>query len=145
MKIAFLILIVSLPVLGQSPDGLSQKYGLPVKASYLVRENVLVTVTYNKDRQICEMVIEPLPPPEPIKSSEQRLRSDVLNELINELLPMKERGKLIMASFLNLRCLPRNDCDGTDEDYEKVYIYRNGGIDSHRYVTIQWKNGGCGK
>lgn len=145
MKIVLLILIICLPILAQSPTGLRQKYGPPMKESYLVRDNVLATVTYNKDGQICEMVIEPPPPLTPIKSSEDKLRSEVLDEVINEVIPMKERGKLIMASFLNMTCLPRNDCSGTGQDYEKVYIYKNGGIDAHRYATIQWKNASCGK
>ena len=143
MKLAVLILLGCLSVSAQSPNRLRQKYGQPIRESYLVRDHVLATVTYNQAEQVCEMVIEPLPPSTPIKSSEEKLKSRILEEVIDEVIPMKERGKLIISSFLNLRCLPSNDCEGTGDDYEKVYIYRNGGVDAHRYATIQWKNAGC--
>jgi len=145
MKIAFLILIICTAATAQSSTILRQKYGAPLKESYHVRANILATATYNKDGQVCEIVIEPLPPSTAIKSNEQKIKSDILNELIDELVPMQERGKNLMSSFLNLKCLPRDDCAGTGEDYEKVYIYRNGGIDSHRYATIQWKKIVCGQ
>ena len=145
MRVALLVAIVCVTVLGQTSDDLRQKYGSPLKESYLVRPGILVTVTYSKDGQICEMMIEPQPPSTPIKSSDERIRSIVLNEIIDELVPIKERGKHLGSSFLNLTCLPRNDCAGTGESYEKLYIYRNGGDDLHRYATIQWKNKGCVK
>ena len=146
MKIAFLLLILCTTATAQSSTGLRQKYGSPVKESYLVRDSILATASYNKEgRQVCEILIEPLPPSTPIKSDDQKIKSGILDELINELVPMQERGKHLMSGFLNLTCLPRDDCAGTGEDYENVYIYRNGGIDSHRYATIQWKKVGCGK
>ena len=143
MKIAFLILIICVPVLTQTPKVLRKKYGPPVRESYLVRANILATITSAKDGQICEILIEPAPPSAMIKSNDLRLKSNVLDEVINELVPMKNRGKQLISGFLNLDCLPRNDCGGTMENYERLSIYRNGGIDSHRYATIQWKNPVC--
>ena len=145
MKTVVVILIICAAPQAQSLSSLRQKYGPPVKESYLVRPGVLATATSNRDGQVCEILIEPLPPSTPIKSSDEKLRSSILNEVIDELVPVTERGKHVISTFLNLNCLPRNDCAGTGEDYERVSIYRNGGVDAHRYATIQWKNSGCGK
>ena len=136
--------ILTLALMVQSQGSLQQKYGPPMRESYLVRPGILVTAMYNKDREVCEMLIEPEPPPSLIKSSDAKLESRVLNEIIDELAPKSERGKHIGSSFLNLTCLPRNDCAGTSETYERVVIYRNGGVNAHQYATIQWKRLGCG-
>jgi hypothetical protein len=137
-------LAFSLALIVQSQGSLRQKYGSAMRESYLVRPGILVTVMYNKDKEVCEMLIEPQPPSTLIKSSDVKLESKVLNEIIDELAPKAERGKHLLSSFLNLTCLPRNDCAGTDETYERVVIYRNGGVNAHRYATIQWKKPGCG-
>ena len=134
----------TLALILQSQGSLQQNYGPAISESYLVRPGILVTVMYNKDKEVCEMLIEPQPPSSLIKSSDAKLESKVLNEIIDELAPKAERGKHILSSFLNLMCLPRNDCAGTDETYERVVIYRNGGVNAHRYATIQWKRPGCG-
>jgi len=113
MKTVLLILMLFLPTMAQAQTNLRQNYGSPVRESYLVRDRILATATYNKDGQVCEILIEPQPPSTPIKSDDQKIKSDILGKLINELVPMPERGKHLMSGFLNLRCLPRDDCAGT--------------------------------
>ncbi len=100
-----------------------------------------MTVSYDKDGKVSEMVIEPQLDATIIKSRHRRIKSQMLKEIIDELAPPSQRGKLLMGSFLNLTCLPENDCFGASEDYERVIIYRNGSNDEHRYATIQWKSG----
>jgi len=143
MKSILFILLISVPAAAQAQSNLRQKYGTPLSESFVVRPDIIVTATYGKDGGVCEMVIKPRPPVAPIKSNEARLKTKSLDEIIDELIPMSERGKHIISGFLNLRCLPADDCAGTEEVYEKVYIYRNGGVDAHRYATIQWKKETC--
>ena len=44
-----------------------------------------------------------------------------------------------MFTFLNITCLPQNDCTGSSEDYDKLTIYYNAGKDGVNYAVIQWK------
>lgn len=143
MRVMAMMLLTCVVAAGQTSNGLRQKYGAPISETFKVRPNTIVTVTHAKTGEVCEMFIAPQLPSTPIKSTGAVLKSKGLNEVIEELVPASQRGKLLMGSFLNLTCLPNNDCAGTGEDYERVYIYRNGGIDAHRYATIQWKGSAC--
>ncbi len=138
-----MMLLTCAVAVGQTSNDLRQKYGATVSETFKVRPSIVVTVTHAKTGEVCEMLIAPQLPSTPIKSNGTVLKSKVLNEIIDELVPANQRGKFLMGSFLNLTCLPDNDCAGTGEDYERVYIYRNGGIDAHRYATIQWKGSAC--
>jgi hypothetical protein len=130
-------------IAAQTSNDLSQKYGGPLSQTFKVRPGIVVTVTHAKTGEICEMLITPQLPTSSIKSSGAVLKSKELDEVVEELVPKDQRGKFLMGSFLNLTCLPDNDCGGMEEDYERVNIYRNGGIDAHRYATVQWKDNAC--
>jgi hypothetical protein len=143
MRVMAVILLTCVVVAGQTSDALRQKYGAPVAETFRVRPDILVTVTHAQTGGACEMLIAPQLPSTPIKSNGAVLKSKVLDEIIDELVPVRLRGKLLMGSSLNITCLPDNDCIGTVEDFERVYIYRNGSIDAHRYATIQWKGIAC--
>jgi hypothetical protein len=143
MKAILLLLLIGLTVNAQSVRELRQKYGEPVSEIFQVRPNVTVTVRIGRTGDVCEMVIAPQLPSTAIKSNDYVFKSAVLNEIIDELVPASQRGESLMGGFLNLRCLPQDDCAGTSDDYENLNIYRNGGDDAHRYATIQWKRTDC--
>ena len=71
------------------------------------------------------------------------LKSQVLDDVIDELVPKDQRGKYIIGTFLNITCLPNNDCYGTEEDYQRVLIHKHGSIDAHPYGSISWKGRAC--
>ncbi len=141
MKLMLLLLLTCAVVAAQTAGDLRQKYGMPISETFKVRPDIRVTVSYDKKGKVSEMLIEPALDGTIIKSRYRRIKSELLKEIIDELVPPNQRGKLIMGSFLNLACLPENDCYGASEEYERVVIYRNGGNDEHRYATIQWKSG----
>ncbi len=72
----------------------------------------------------------------PTTKEEDELKTKLLNEVVDEVLPKEKRGKHIINGFLNLACLPDDDCFGTFENYEKASIYFNG--NSHRYARIRF-------
>jgi hypothetical protein len=141
MKIILFLLLTCSIAAGQTGGDLRRKYGLPISETFKVRPDVKVIVSYDRNGKASEMVIEPQLDATIIKSRYRRIKSKMLKEIIDELVPPDQRGKLLMGSFLNLACLPENDCYGASEEYERVIIYRNGGDDEHRYATIQWKSG----
>jgi hypothetical protein len=47
---------------------------------------------------------------------------DAAKTVIDKLVPKSKRGKFIIGTFLNVTCLPEDDCAGTSERYENVTI-----------------------
>lgn len=131
---------------GKTRETMRERYGPPVSETFLVRPGLVVSTSYGKNGQVCELFISPQKPPTPIKSADQTAKSidsKMLTEIINELVPVSERGRGTSASFLNLRCLPNDDCAGTSSNWEKVSIYRNGSSNDEHYATIQWRAAEC--
>ncbi len=142
MKIILLVLLTCTSAVVQTSDDLQKKYGTPLSQTYMVRPGITVTVTF-KDGKTCEMLIEP-ERRLTMKSSTPKLTLRQLDEIIDELVPVKERGKPLAAGFVNATCLPDDDCQGTSATYEKISIYYNvSGVDAYRYATIQWGDQAC--
>jgi hypothetical protein len=156
MKVIFFILLSCIFVDAQSAINLREKYGAPTSETFTevyqarpynekTRLSVDVTVTYNKNKQICLLKAEIFPYSsnmnEPTTKEENELKSNLLREVLDELLPKEKRGKNIINGFVNMSCLPQDGCFGTFEEYEKVSIYYNG--NSHRYASISWKDISC--
>ena len=109
-----------------------------------MRPGVLVTTAFAKSGEICEMLIEPQRPWTPIKTGAEKFTKRELDEIVDELVPVGQRGKAIGGGFINMRCWPDDDCWGSSATYEKVFIYYNvSGTDEYRYATIQWREGAC--
>ena len=94
--------------------------------------------------EVCEMVIHA----QPLTLSldypiTKTMESKALNEIIDDLVPMSQRGNFVIGTFLHITCLPLNNCAGAREDYERVSIRRTGGTDRMRYATIRWKTTAC--
>jgi hypothetical protein len=113
---------VSFP--GKTPEAFRQRYGKPISEIFLVRPGVAVTATYGASGETCLLMIEPLEtlgvsvrPKSPI------IEEKLLEESSKELVPEKDRGKYRMGTFLDITCLPDNDCDGVLEDWTKLVIY----------------------
>ena len=141
MKIIVTVFLFCVTAMAQTSNDLRQRYGAPASETFLVREGIIVTATYAKNGKPSELLIEPVRPATPIKSSTARLSLEVLNEIIDELVPLKERGKPLFAGFVNARCLPNDDCWGASTSYDKIFIYYNAtGKNEYRYATVQWKS-----
>ena len=144
MKVVFVVMLICTTLFAQTSKEMRQKYGAPVAESYLVRPGILVTTTFAKSGEICEMLIEPQRAWTPIKSGTKKLNRKELDGIVDELVSPSQRGRGIIGGFVNMRCLPDDDCWGSSATYEKVFIYYNvGGKDEYRYATIQWKEGAC--
>jgi len=149
MRIAFLFLLTTVVATAQTGSALRQKYGQPTSdiyngqpvEIYKVRPDIKVTVRYTKQGDACSMFIAPLA--ETTNGKQSLLLSEPLDEVIDELVPKDQRGKYLMGTFLNIICLPNNDCSGTEEDYQRVLIHKHGNTDAHPYASISWKGRAC--
>jgi hypothetical protein len=140
MKIVLIVILGCFSVCAQTKDELRRKFGTPIAETFIVRPGIVVTARYNQSGRIRELLIAP-EMTDLIKSKNKTLSHDVLREIIDELVPAKERGKPGISGFLNLACLPENDCAGSSEDYENLNIYYNAGRnDGVNYAVIHWKS-----
>ena len=137
MRIAVILLLACTLSNAQSSSTLSAKYGHPTSETYRVRPDIVVTVSYAKSGDVCAMQIQSASRGENGKPT--LLKSQPLNEVIDELVPKETRGRFLMGTFANINCLPDGGCDGTNESYERLSIFRGGNIDAYRFADITWK------
>ena len=139
MKVLIILAVMCTGVIAQSRDNLKKKYGEAIAETYLIRPGIIVTASYNSTGEVTELLIAPQLTAL-IKSKSRGLSQETLNEVIDELIPMSERGQGLFGGGANIGCLPQNDCYGSYMAYEKVIIYYNAGQHGKaNYVVIQWK------
>jgi hypothetical protein len=139
MKVIIILVVMCRGVVGQSRDNLKKKYGEAIAETYLIRPGIIVTASSNSSDEVTELLIAPQLTGL-IKSKSSGLSLETLNELIDEMIPMTERGRGLFGGGFNIGCMPRNDCSGSYMDYEKVIIYYNAGQHGEaNYAVIQRK------
>ncbi len=118
---------------------MKKKYGEAIAETYLIRPGIIVTASYNSSGEVTELLIAPQLTGL-VKSKSRGLSRETLNELIDELIPMSERGRGLFGGGVILGCAPQNDCYGSYMEYERVMIYFNAGqAREANYAVIQWK------
>ena len=144
MKALLAILFICMTASAQSREELQKRYGSPVTETFTVRPSISATVSYAETGEVCEIIIHPQQLTSALDYSiTKTMRSKALTEIIDELAPIRQRGKQLMGTFLNLTCLPLGNCYGVMDSYERVTITRNGGDDKQRYAIIRWKGTTC--
>jgi hypothetical protein len=132
-------LIPSGTLFGQSKEELRRKYGEPISETFLVRPGISVTATYATNGRVTELLISSRTT-DLIKSRGKTLSQDSVTAILDELVPRSVRGKYLIGSFLDVMCLPENDCQGASEQYQSVTIYYNAGREGGlNYAVVQWK------
>jgi len=151
LSVILLALAVQTSFPANSSETLRQRYGKPISETFLVRPGIVVSATYGTSGNTCELVIGPgLKEPDTNKMMKRWPGSDpisdaVLQEIAEELVPKSEWGNHVIDTFMNVFCLPENDCAGVKEDYQNVEVFRsNAGVQgASRYETIRWKRTEC--
>jgi len=119
VQLASAMALLVLPVTPQTSQELRQRYGNPDAERYVVRPGIVMTVAVAKDGQPCEMIIEPLHSLVSNDTSLKLMPSDKVTEILDEVLPLTQRGKLLRdISFTGGCNLIRT------ADYETVTITR---------------------
>ena len=137
MKTISLLLFLCAAAVGQSPEDLQKRYGPPIAESFTVRPGIVLNVTYGTGGKVAEMVFKP----QSVSSESTAkpvMKSPIIYELIDELVPPSARGKFVMGTFLNITCLPDDNCHGAMDEYENVVVYRMGNDNAFDYIRIVW-------
>jgi hypothetical protein len=130
----------------RTPEALRHRYGKPLSETFLVRPGIVASVKYGTSGNTCELLIIPKNPDAIFtEPSSGTIDDTLLKDIEDELVPKTERGKFIIGTFLNIVCLPQNDCAGTQADWENVVIYKNAGETGTRYEEIRWNRDECGQ
>lgn len=152
MRIAIIFLLTAVVATAQTSSTLRQKYGQPTSETYKgpptsqtynVRPDIKVTVSYTKHGNVCAMLIKPVS--EMTNGKPSVLKTQQLNEVIDELVPKEQRGKHQMDWFLHTQCYPKNDCFGVEKNYQRLTIHVHGSTDKHPYASIRWKKHTCAR
>lgn len=112
LKLLLLILLVGgITALAQQRTAidLRQRYGPPVREAYLVRPDILLTVEYDANGQLTESVLEPRYTLKdrmegPTANRSATMSSDVVEEILEEIVPTSERGQSINQLSFNAGC-----------------------------------------
>jgi hypothetical protein len=115
------------------------RFGDPVAETFRIRPGVILTVKYDSTGKVSELVVA-AEVSGSIKTRNTTLSFETVNAIVKELVPESERGKGKFAGFLNMGCMPEDDCAGGFQDSEKVFIYYNAGKNHEIvYAVISWK------
>lgn len=122
----------------QTPGDLEQRYGTPDdKGRYVARPDILVSVMLADERQEQKFAIKPNDRSPSSADSVQPMKPETVTEIINELAPMNQRGKLVNSIIFSASCTSIEA-----DEYEQIRINRvvtcatGGGVAS---AEIIWK------
>ena len=145
IRTSLIILTVGVPVFTQTTADLEKKYGSPVK-EYEVRPGIVMTATYSDHGQVCKMVVERRHFSETVFDLRLYLEREMINELIDELVPAALRGGKTGGDGFS-----RITGQLSDEihDYENVSITvlasaASDDCSGGAALIIKWKNRACG-
>ena len=135
--VAGAVLAFSSLVASQNRADLRQHYGDAIGEVYRTSNHLTVIAYFDEDGHICREHIES-------ESRGRRMTDKEVNTVLDEIAPRSERGNYKIGTFLNIVCLPDNDCAGVIEDYERLAITKIGNTNEYRrYVSILYHSAEC--
>jgi hypothetical protein len=149
VALVFCLVIMGMPVLAQTSNDLERKYGrqdnhFVRRIGYKVRPGIIMTVSFTKDNQVCEAVIEPQRASESGIDYERRMSTMAAEEIVNEIVPVEQRGKRTGGMIFG------NYTSWARDEYERAWIMRLlvgvGGPEKDMQVgevRIRWKQRQC--
>jgi hypothetical protein len=152
MKTLIVILFVCSIAIAQKPAA-PHKYGTPISETYMMRPGIYVTVVRDAHGGICGLRISPIAQSGYLlaKRNANEMSYDLLKNVVDELVPLNERGKFVRGGVLNTNCLDvgwaNQTCDGNGDvfEYEHVTIFyaRSDSKDKKLYAEIRWNRSEC--
>ena len=127
----------------QTTDSLRAKYGRPTSETYDSGKGVMLTATFDDKGATCSLLIDRRGRSGVTPSSAETLSDADANRILDDLAPTDSRGKYIIGTFLDVICMPDNNCFGSSQEYEKLTITWIGNKDHFRYVYLNYKRNNC--
>jgi hypothetical protein len=121
---------------GQSRTALKQRHGEAIGEVYRTANGLTVTAYFNAQGSICKEHIESESRGTPMTDAD-------VTPVLDDIAPEAARGTYKMGTFLNVMCLPDNNCAGVSEDYRQLAILKIGNTDRYRYVDVTYHSPAC--
>lgn len=131
-----IVLAFPLLIAAQNRADLRQHFGNAIGEVYRTSNHLIVTAYFDEHGNACREHIES-------ENKGGRLTDKQVNTVLGEIAPKKERGAYKLGSFLNVICLPDDDCAGVSENYERLSITKIGSTNEYRYVSILYHSAEC--
>jgi len=123
---------------------ISDPRGQPGSEAYLVSPGIVASARFGKSEHVCYVLVRPAEPTYPLNSRRNSISSRQMGEILDELVPLSQRGKQGITDLLDVHCANTDSvCSGVILDYERLAVHRNGGGGSEQYATIRWKRAEC--
>lgn len=121
LAVLFVAILFAAITFGQTRDEFRRKYGAPDDGGYVVRPGIVMTVLYSEENQAQEFKIVPKSFLKKENSTQETetMSLETASEIIDEIMPIDQRGGLIREIVFNAGCTSNHTLD-----YEKVSIYR---------------------
>ena len=130
------VLAFSSLVSAQNLTDLRQHYGDAIGEVYRTSNHLTVTAYFDEHGNICREHVE-------FENRGRRITDKEVNAVLDEIAPKSDRGNFKIGTFLNIICLPDNDCGGARDDYERLAITKIGGTNEYRYISIDYHSAEC--
>src|SRR5262245_18951174 len=127
MRITGIVLVVLIATVGSySPtaDDLRGRLGKPdsvkndankgLSEEYSATPSLKVLVNYSRDGRPSYLRLSPANSTLKDVETDPVVHQEILRKVVEGLIPKTERGKYMMGTFLNIICLPKNDCAGVE-------------------------------
>ncbi len=121
---------------GQDRAALKQHYGEAIGEVYRTSNGLTVTAYFDSQGNICKEHIQS-------ENRGKRMTDDDVNPVLDDIAPKTSRGTYKIGTFLDVICLPDNDCAGVSEDYQKLAIVEIGSTNEYRYVDVVYHSPAC--
>jgi len=140
IQISFVLVFVTASVNAQSSDDLKSKYGVPFDA-FEIRPGIMMTVKFDENRQASEIRIERHAATDSEVYLDTTIPWDLSKEIVDELVPVAERGP--KGKFSGLMLIVGGSGTSQD-DYENVsiiyYSRQSRECSCLVAIVIKWKN-----
>ena len=153
MKTLIVLLFACSVVVAQQKPDASRKYGTPISETYMMRPGIFVTVIRDSRGTVCGLRISPIAQSGYLlaKRDANDMSYELLRKVVDELVPLDQRGKFVRGGVLNTHCLDlgwaNQTCDGNGDvfSYENVTIFfaRSDTKDKKLYAEIRWNQSEC--
>jgi hypothetical protein len=153
MKTLIVLLFACAFVVAQQKPEARQKYGTPISETYMLRPGVYVTVVRDSQASVCGLRISPIAQSGYLlaKDDGETIGYEVLTKVVDELVPLNQRGKFVRGGVLNSNCLDlgvaNQTCEGNGDafSYENVTIFyaRSDTKNKKRYAEVRWNQSEC--
>ena len=103
---AYCFVLVACAAQAQTSENLRSHHGQPYAEKFLVRPGIAATLLYGSDAAACQILIEKQPSSSApaAEQKQQYMRPEIVTEIIDELVPVKDRGPVIGHSYEQMGC-----------------------------------------